>query len=297
MKPRKMVLQLTPLLDLLLIVIFAQYMDVKQTFHRQESQLVKDKQQQQQTLDDVTLKSQLLEELSAVQERLITEQKTKLDLLEQKVVTTGQQLDKTTQQITQIAQDRTALLKFLEELYHVSGPKVEELLTQKNKSENFHQNPAINIDDLLSEAQKLSQANPDYLLKHAIEFNELRKRIDVWNLFINNNGYIEYTGPGVRKEFRALNPEDLEAKLYDLYKSLPQPKSVVIILVSYGDNPALVRDAVLKGIPKATERMRLDANGRTRFEYAVLGYRPLYKDWNNPNQKSTDFKTPVEAPN
>ncbi len=29
--PRKLTLQLTPLLDLLLIVIFAQYMEVKQT--------------------------------------------------------------------------------------------------------------------------------------------------------------------------------------------------------------------------------------------------------------------------
>ena len=45
-------------------------------------------------------------------------------------------------------------------------------------------------------------------------------------------------------------------------------------MVSYGDAQFGIRKAALDGVPAALERIRSDLGNRSRFEYAVLGFRP-----------------------
>ena len=82
----------------------------------------------------------------------------------------------------------------------------------------------------------------------------------------------------MREGFRARTAEEFADKLYAAYKSLPQPKSLVVIMLSWGDARADVREAALRALPIVTERMRQNAGGFIRFEYAVLGFQPAPED-------------------
>jgi hypothetical protein len=62
--------------------------------------------------------------------------------------------------------------------------------------------------------------------------------------------------------------------MFERYRTLPQPKSLVIVVLSYGNVRAAAYEAALTGLPTVIEKMQADAAGRTRFEYAVLGYDP-----------------------
>lgn len=48
----------------------------------------------------------------------------------------------------------------------------------------------------------------------------------------------------------------------------------MLVLLTYGDVTAPIYEAALTGLPLAIERMQLEAAGRTRFEYGVLGIEP-----------------------
>ena len=63
-----------------------------------------------------------------------------------------------------------------------------------------------------------------------------------------------------------------ELQLFERYKSLPEPKGLVIILFSHGNSAAGLLEAALDGLPRAIRRMQADSNNRTRFEYGNLGY-------------------------
>ena len=105
-------------------------------------------------------------------------------------------------------------------------------------------------------------------------YEEIRKRCDVWNIHLDERGIANLSLNEHHDQIRLTSKEDFQRSFYEIYKSLPQPKGLVIILVSYGDVARTLRERLLLSLPEVTERMREDADGRTRFEYAVIGYLP-----------------------
>jgi hypothetical protein len=65
-----------------------------------------------------------------------------------------------------------------------------------------------------------------------------------------------------------------EEDLFRKYKSLPQSKDLVILLLSVDRrSERQFVQPVRAALPRVVDRMRADAGGRTRFEYADLGVR------------------------
>ena len=63
-------------------------------------------------------------------------------------------------------------------------------------------------------------------------------------------------------------------ELVAVYRALPQPKSLVIILLTYDRRTRLmVSDGVVAALPRIVDRMRQASGGLTRFEFADLGVR------------------------
>ena len=105
----------------------------------------------------------------------------------------------------------------------------------------------------------------------------MKKRFDVWELYIDSNDSLRITAGTNQKHIQPdhiKTPELFSDEFFKLYKSFPQTKNVVLILVSYGDSQLRSRWSVTKGLPAVAERMRLDSNGTVKFEFAVLGFRP-----------------------
>lgn len=248
--PRRMTLQLTSLLDLLLIVIFAQYMDVRDQTTAVQARAA----EREQRLGQV---EESLASLRAVYDEARTALRREREENEQ-LSETARRLREQQQQIGEL----------VTEMFRVPPEVVEQALRPAGTLSPDE------AEQLRQQFRELGQMRGGELVDHLLTYSELRKRADVWEIHAGENGVFRLdTGERIA-EFRAETPEQFASRLFEQYKTLPQPKGLVVMMLSWGDARALWREAALQGLPVAAMRMRDDAAGRTRFEYAVLGYRP-----------------------
>lgn len=248
---RRLTFQLASLLDLLLIVMFSQYLEVQILAEQQSEQM--QVAQQAAAVDFEQLRAQL----EAAQKQLqVREQQQRL-----------------------VEQDQTAQLdelgRVLSEVFRLPEGTVQKILRRRSQDQGGI-TPA-DAAALQQDLKDLAAARGDQVVDHLLTYVEMKKRFDVWELYLQENGAIEVTAGTHHKRVQTgiiETPQQFSDELFKIYKSFPQTKSIVLILVSYGDSRLVHRTAVVKGLPMVTERMRADSNGTARFEFALLGYRP-----------------------
>lgn len=249
---RRIILQLTPLLDLLLIVIFAQYLEVRQSAAEQQQSVEESQRQSEQTEHELRRTADELQtELAAsrVQLEIAREQTRRLTELG-------------LEQLQIPREKMNAMMRDLVERLSDDGspsrpPDVEEPLDDE-----------VTPD---AEATALQQRR---LLQFLQTYVELRKRSDVWELYLAESGVVTLIAGDAEQTFRATDDEGFAQRLFDAYKKLPQPKGLVVILLSFGDTRADDRQIAIRGLELATRRMQEDRGDQTRFEFSVLGYQP-----------------------
>ncbi len=165
-----------------------------------------------------------------------------------------------------LAQQRV-LGELTSQLFAVPPELVSQALTPANVDPRQQ-------EKLQQRFRELSLEKSSRMIRHLLSYDELRKRIDLWELHIDGSGWVTFKAGDVERGFRAADTQEFETRLYEIYKSLPQSKSLVVILLSYGDARADQREAAIEALPRVTERMREDSIGRARFEYAILGFQP-----------------------
>lgn len=253
MQPRKLVFQLTPLLDLLLIVIFAQYLEVETTAHQERRTLDESRRQVASELQSSRLKTAILESR-------ITE-------LELEASVAEAQLEERDRLLVQ----RHQLGTIVQHLFRIPESVLSNLMRQKNLA-----GPGSSTSDqsqLQSLLKDLGNGTPERVVEHLLTFGEMRKRMDIWELYISSTGQFFLSAGGQQIEFRVETPAELRLRLYDTYKTLPETKSMVLILLSYGDVRFETIQTFVDGMPETIDRIRLDVGNRARIEYAVLGFR------------------------
>ncbi|MFO0918565.1 MAG: hypothetical protein U0872_09655 [Planctomycetaceae bacterium] len=251
---RKLTFQLTPLLDLLLIVIFAQYLEVRTTAREQTDRAQTMNDRLVQELDDT------LTQLDGLREKLRGFDQ----LQEEKQSLSGR--------VEQLQSQRDLIGELVASLFRVPETDFENIV--KQRATFGPGSTSTDVRQLKQQLTKLAENREDAVVQHLMVFQELRKRCDLWELYIQEDGRIVFTSGTQRQVFRAEAKDAFALRLFDAYKALPQPKSLVLILVSYGDARLGVRLAVLDGLPIALERIRADDEGRSRYDFAVLGFRP-----------------------
>ena len=272
MTSRRLTFQLTPLLDLLLIVIFAQFLDVRDTTTEREQ-------------STTTQLSAAQEELAGTQDQLakILAEKTKAEadreflrksLQKLKESTASQEVEQKSleESLKRAHEQRDTIASLVSDLFDLPDETINELIRTRTP-ENVRLTPE-QVKRLRNEFREFSKQKPGESVRHLLTFEEMRKRCDIWELYINDTGMTVFSGSGQTHTFRAETTEEFATELYERYKTLPQPKSLVIVLLSYGDVKASVYEAAIDGLPIVAERMRTDQSGRSRFEYAVLGFNP-----------------------
>jgi hypothetical protein len=263
---RRLHFQLTPLLDLLLIVIFAQYLEVTLQAERQSAEserAVADKQQE-------------FEQRYAELQRELKQQRDRLDAERKKIEASEHaekaKLEQYSQRLDDVVAQQRQAAALVSELFHVPPELIDEAL--KPLPADAPPRTEQDVERLRQQFRELAALRGPEVIEHLLSYDELRKRADVWTLRIESNGEIEFSPGKSTQSFRASTPAEFSSRLFDRYKTLPQPKGLVVLLVSYGDARADVRQSVLNGLPEAIRLMREDRLGRTQFEYAVLGYIP-----------------------
>jgi hypothetical protein len=243
---RRVTLQLTPLLDLMLIVIFAQYMEVK-LVARQEAD-----------------RAASVRETATIENQRLQEQ---VDQWEMQQRTTDQKQHREREQIGQI----------LRELFRIPDATLNKLIQPRGKNEGAGLSPA-EIADLKGKFQQLATSQGDQVIDHLLTFNEMRKQFDVWEFYMNEDGELLVTIGQDSKHLKTgviESPEAFVDVVLELHQQFPPTKNSILILCSYGDCRLIHRLSMIRGLPAISERLRKDGQGTQNFEYAVFGYRPM----------------------
>jgi len=252
---RRLTFQLIPLLDLLLIVVFSQYL---------ESRVATEQQKVESAATESLLSAQLdeaLRQLIALRERL-----TQLEMQVQMAESRGVEADRFRAQ-------RDLIGELVTELFRLPEGSLNALTNRTGPGPS-----ANDIAHMQTRLKTLAGGQSDRVVDHLLTFGEMRKRIDVWELYLQDNGTAVLSVGDKRISFRADSAADFATRLFEAYKTLPEPKSLVLLLFSYGDARFQPLKATLDGLPQALDRIRTDAGTRSRLDYAVMGFRPQRSD-------------------
>jgi hypothetical protein len=272
---RKLTLQLTPLLDLMLIVFFLQYLQLRENEVKRASaaevvkvdaaRLAEELEVARRVAADATksadaLKRQLADERRRVVglENVAAAERTRTD---------------------QLLSREEELGRLIVELFNVPQEDVEKVLNNPGAG-GVARSPQ-EVAALRKQFEEMAAAKSGRMIKHLLVFDEIRKRCDVWEVFVDSKHLVTInTGSrtvSLRLNIKENGDPDLErfeADFIDVVRGLPDPKSLVVVLLTYDRGTRLiVTEALAQVMPKITRRLADDSRGAVRFEYADLGIR------------------------
>ena len=242
---RRVTLQLTPLLDLMLIVIFAQYMEVKMVATQEIDRVTSERRE---TAGENEILRQRVDQWEAEQRESNQTQHN----------------------------EREQLGQVVRELFRIPDTTLNKLIQPRSQTEAGGLS-LTEIADLKARFQKLANSTGEQVIDHLLTFNEMRKQFDVWDFYLNEDGTLQITIGQDRQQIQSRvieSPEIFVDVVLKVRKQFPPTKNSILILCSYGDCQLSHRLSMTRGLPSLAERMKRDGHGTQSFEYAVFGYRP-----------------------
>jgi hypothetical protein len=245
---RKITLQLIPLLDLLLIVIFAQFMEMRQAAEKlaQRTEAAEKA--------SVQAKETVATSIAAGQAELaLQKEEFRLHQLEADA--------KHRASMSEIERIGTLAA----EVFRLPEAFVNKALEAKTGDERAR------LRKLLDNLPKGKTAD---VVHQMATLSELRRLSDVWEIYLDDRDVIHITVSPETKTIEFESQAEFERKFLDWFTSLPTTKNLVVMQFSYGDASAGPIFWVRQGITRSLERMRSIRNGQTLFESIDLGFRP-----------------------
>ncbi len=241
---RRLTLQITPILDMLLIVLFMQFLDIKERAAGLETQ-------------------------AAASVASVTDMESQLQAAQAVVAESQLEVDR-------VREQQGAIARTLGEVFRLTPEETRNFIKEMRA-------PTLNGPSPAAEAQlkQLASGSPEPILQHLLTYDEIRKRCDVWELFIDGQNVAHLDSGDRERELRVnLNQaedadiERFSVELETAYRSLPQPKHLVILMLTYDRDARLtVTEGISAALPKIVDRLTGASTGLTRFEYADMGVR------------------------
>lgn len=260
--PRRLTFQLISLFDLLMIVIFAQYMDVLNTTQSEESKRASERG----TIQEERLLTELRRENDADE---LSRSRAALFAMQLEREGTEKDRVEAGEAARQAREDMLRLARLVTQLFDLPEKLLKEALAARTDVDQAKLRKAV---------ENLASKDPGDIIKHILTLDEIQKRCDLWEVHLGDDNVSTFTAGSQSQRFRATSADKFETELFRLYKTLPQPKSLVIVLLSWSDSDLSYRDAAVSGLMKGAERMEIDSNRQSRFHAAVLGFIPGKKN-------------------
>ena len=266
-RPRRIAFQITPLVDTLLIVLFLQYLDSRQQQAGTQAEAAAAVQERNRATAQLKLAESRAEEARGElirahdsMARLAAESHAR----EERAARAEAELDR-------MAGHQRVLGELMVELFKLPPEDVAAVL-DPGRDPPLANSPD-EVDRLRTKFANFAENSPGAMIRHLLTYEEIRKRCDLWDLFIDAQGVATLDTGASELKFR-VNPDTFADDLFRRYKSLPQSKDLVILLLSV-DRQAERQfvQPVRSSLPRLVNRLREDSGGRTRFEYAGLGVR------------------------
>ncbi len=248
---RRLTFQLTPLLDLLLVVIFAQYMEVQHAAATGEW-VILDRQ------------TELEIEFQQRRQDLESAHAATMKALEAGRIHYSEQFQSI---LDQHQQARATLSK----IFNLPGRVMEEALRLKTTGQT---GDAERLEQAVGNLKKLLESRNSELLSFMIRYDEMRKHVSVWELHLLENGQALFTDGILVQRLSFESAEEFGTQCFILSKSFEEPRPLTLILMTYADTQAGFRRSAVKGLDIAVQRLRDGAAGTRWYDYSFMGFRP-----------------------
>ena len=245
---RRLALQLTPMLDLMLIVLFSQYLENRE---RSESQL-----------------QNLRQEQAAVEQQALEQQQ----IMEQEL-----------QRINQIAATYDERYRSILSRHQTAGEVLRSTLNLPQRA--LQQILELQSEDRVQDAQRLEQAvgrlqtqldaSGDELFRFLMQVDEMQKRVTFWEVHISESGSAVISDG--QRQFLAdfSSSEEFASRLGMLSQNFSDPHNLVLVILTWGDKASLrYRLSAQQGLPLLLDALRQDAGGTRWFDSSVIGHCP-----------------------
>ena len=270
--PRRLTFQLTPLLDLLLIVIFAQYMEVQQNQTESQQRVTSELEELQQARDELeqTLQQRKadLEAQYASTQQEVNQQRAEYDRRFQNILDQHQQAGET-----------------LAETFQLPGELLEKILKMRT---NPDARDAQQIREASKRVRELLESRGGRFIEFVVRLDEMQKHVSVWEVHLQQNGKALLTDGQQQVTVDFSSEVEFVEAVYRASKSFTEPKTLVILLLSYGDTQFGLRRRATAAMPELMEQLRSDAGGTHWYDYSLLGYRPRGPVFSSIREDDTD---------
>ncbi len=248
---RRLTFQLTPLVDLLLIVIFAQFMDVRQTARLQAEA----SQKQQQALE---------REYARLRQELQTAQQAASAAIRTRQQELAEQFRSLSEQHRQVSRTLARTLRLPERL----TDQVVRLRRQGRSDE------AGDLEQAVRELRQRLEQRPEDLFRFFIQYDEMEKHVSVWELHLLENGQVLFTDGHTGRRISFASAEEFSRQCLEASKAFAEPRPLTLLLLTWNDAQAGFRRMAADGLPQLVQRLRNDSGGTRWFDYSLIGFRP-----------------------
>ena len=268
---RRFTLQLTPLLDLLFIVLYAQYIDLQDATRREIARETERRQQAEVAgreaaklrTDALTRVSDLTQKLEQadVEKRRLTRELELAHAETQKEGQAREELEKLA------ARDRQAIGQLVQNVLRINQDVIYDALQGA---------PAVDRSRLRASFEEMKNKSAAAVIHHLRATEELKKRADLWEVYIGDDNSVRVTlvGDVVAENVQVVAPDQLTNSLAELARQRGEPKSLVIVLLSWSNADRRTRDAVRRAVDNLITVLKAEWPGK-RIEVAPLGYTPV----------------------
>lgn len=243
---RRLAMQLTPLLDLLLIVMFSQYIENR---HRTVA-----------IQDSITVREQALDTRRQELENEVSEQKKSL-----------QELAETyDDRFQSIISQHHHVGSILAESMNLPGNVMAEVLKLRTSGSP---EDAERLRGATQRLQELMQARGEEVFRFMLRVDEMQKHVTIWEVYVQENGQALITDSEQSFVTDFASATELASRLFEFSKSFSEPKALVIVLLTWGDAQAVARRRATDAMPQLMERLRRDTGGTRWYDFSIVGYR------------------------
>lgn len=251
MSRRRLTLQLTPLLDLLLIVMFTQYIENRDRRTDAEREIADAK---------VQLEKELQERRTELEREYSDDR--------QSVAELRQVYDERFQSIiAQHHQVGSLLAKSL----NLPGAAMTEILKLRTAGAA---GDAERLSAAVEQLRELMQDRGDEVFRFLVRVDEMQKHVSIWEIHVRENGQAVLSDGERSAEIDFSSVPEFAGRLFESSKSFADPRTLVVLLLTWGDAQGGPRQRATEGMPVLTDQLRKDSAGTHWYDFSVIGYRP-----------------------
>jgi hypothetical protein len=266
---RRMIMQLTSLVDLLFIVMFLQYMELRDAAQRQlHAEATRRRIAETAQGDADRLKVSALAN-TADMTRRIADLAAQNQALQERLTAASKRLAvaavEQQESEKRAAADLRAVAGVVKEMLGIPPESLVSVISGAPEAERVK---------LRQRLEELKGEPPGRLVEHLRETAELKKYCEIWEVRIHadNSVSVKIGANDADARFFVRSPEECANRLVALAKEHGEPKSLVIICLTWGDADLTTREQVINGLKFAVIALKPEWGGTKRIEFAKLGY-------------------------